>query len=169
MYKVGDYLMHETSGVCQVKEISEKALHGKGSEKLYYCLEPIFEKGKSTVITPVDSNTRIRDVKSSGEFEKLLDEIPGIDVIHEEGNRARTEKFKEKISLFDPKPLASVVKSIYLHQKKRIASGKKPMSSDERVMDVAGKRLFEEMAFSMKSDMETVKKAFFGRLDGEDR
>ena len=35
MYKVGDYIMHETSGVCQVKEISEKALHGKGSERMY--------------------------------------------------------------------------------------------------------------------------------------
>ena len=167
MYKVGDYLMHETSGVCQVKEISEKALHGKGSEKMYYSLEPIFEKGKATVITPVDSNSRIRDVKSSDEFEELLDEVSGIDVIHEEGNRARTEKFKEKMSLFDPKPLASVVKSIYLHQKQRIAAGKKPMSSDERVMEVAGQRLFEEMAFAMKSDMDTVKKAFFGKLDGD--
>ena len=83
MYKVGDYIMHETSGVCQVKEISEKALHGKGSERMYYCLEPVFDRGAS-VITPVDSKARIRDVKSSDEFEELLDEGPQIDVVKEE-------------------------------------------------------------------------------------
>ena len=167
MYKVGDYIMHETSGVCQVKEISEKALHGKGSERMYYSLEPVFDKGAS-VITPVESKTRIRDVKSSDEFEELLEEVPQIDVVKEEGNRARTEKFKEKIALFDPKQLASVVKSIYLYQKKTVASGKKAMSSDERVMDVAAQRLFEEMAFAMKTDIDTVKHAFFKKLDSEE-
>lgn len=166
MYKVGDYLMHESSGVCQVTEISEKALHGRGSERMYYSLEPVFEKG-SQIITPVDSKARIRDVKSQDEFEELLDDVPELDVIKEENTRARAEKFKEKISLFDPAPLATVVKSIYLHQQMRIASGKKAMSSDERVMEVAGRRLFEEMAFSLKTDVESVKNAFFIRLEKE--
>ena len=49
----------------------------------------------------------------------------------------------------------------------RIASGKKAMSSDERVMEVAGRRLFEEMAFSLKTDVESVKNAFFVRLEKE--
>lgn len=166
MYKVGDFLMHESSGVCQVKDVSEKALHGRGSEKLYYSLEPVFEKG-SQIITPVDSKARIRDVKSKDDFQELLDEVPQIAVIKEENNRARTEKFKEKISEFDPQPLATVVKSIYLHQQMRIASGKKVMSSDERVMEVAGRRLFEEMAFAFKTDIESAKNAFFVRLEDE--
>ena len=42
------------------------------------------------------------------------------------------------------------------------------MSSDERVMDVAAQRLFEEMAFAMKTDIDTVKHAFFKKLDNED-
>ena len=42
------------------------------------------------------------------------------------------------------------------------------MSSDERVMDVAAQRLFEEMAFAMKTDIDTVKHAFFKKLDGDD-
>ena len=40
-YQVGDYLMHEGSGVCQVADISEKALQGKGSEKMYYSSDNI--------------------------------------------------------------------------------------------------------------------------------
>ena len=46
--------MHENSGVCQVTEISEMALTGKGSEQLYYSLTPVFQKG-SKIFTPVEA------------------------------------------------------------------------------------------------------------------
>ena len=166
MYKIGDYLMHESSGVCQVKDVSEKALRGRGSEKLYYSLEPIYQKG-SQVITPVDSKTRIRDVKTKDEIEELLDDVSDFPVIREENTRVRTEKFKEQIGHFNPESLASVVKSIYLHQQMRLANGKKAMSSDERVMEVAGRRLFEEMAFALHTDIDEVKHIFFLRLENE--
>ena len=163
MYNIGDYLMHEGSGVCKVMDVCEKALSGRGSEKLYYSLEPVYDKG-GQILTPVDSVRRIRDISSRGEIEELLDSVPEISVIEEENTRARAEKFKEKISDFEPSSLAVVVKSIYLHQQVRMAIGKKPMSSDERIMDVAGRRLFEEMAFAMNLEIDEVRDSFFHRL-----
>ena len=163
MYKVGDYLMHEGSGVCQVKDICEKALAGRGSEKMYYSLEPVYDKG-GQVFTPVDSGKRIRDISTRGEMEELLDSVPDLGIIDEENTRLRAEKFKAKISEFEPGSLASVVKSIYLHQQVRLAIGKKPMSSDERIMDIAGRKLFEEMAFAMDLDIDEVRDDFFLRL-----
>ncbi|MCR5451475.1 MAG: CarD family transcriptional regulator [Lachnospiraceae bacterium] len=166
MYEIGDYIMHESSGVCKVTDISEKALSGTGSEKLYYSLEPVFDKG-AQIITPVESARRIRDISTKAEIKELLDEVPTISIIKEENNRARTEKFKEQMSLFEPVSLASVVKSIYLHQQMRLAAGKKAMSSDERVMEVAERRLFEEMAFALDTDIDDVKTTFFLRLKSE--
>ena len=39
------------------------------------------------------------------------------------------------------------------------------MSVDERILQQAGARLFEEMAFAMKSDLASVQKNFFAVLD----
>lgn len=165
-YQVGDYLMHEGSGVCQVAEISEKALQGKGSEKLYYSLEPVFQKG-AQVLTPVASKLRIRDVKSQEEMQNLLDRVLELPVIPEQNIRTLGDIFKEKISEFDPVPLATVVKTVYLREQMRMASGKKAMSSDEKVMATAGRKLFEEMAFALGKDMDSVRETFFTNLKSE--
>mgnify|MGYP006364479487 FL=1 len=164
-YAIGDYVMHESAGVCQVAAIKELALQGKGTEKMYYELDPVFQHD-SQVITPVDDKMhRLRDVKSADEMESILEDVSELDVIQEKNERVRQEKMKEQIALFDPRPLAGVVKTVYLRKRARLASGKKSMSSDERVLQSAGKKLFEEMAFAMQEDIVMVRDNFCRRLD----
>jgi CarD family transcriptional regulator len=164
-YKIGDYLMHESAGVCQVKEIEELALSGKGSEKEYYELAPVYQAG-GQVITPVeDKNGRLRDIKSGDEMQKILDAVDELDTIDEMNNRVFQEKVKSAMSDFEPLSLAGVVKTVYLRNKSRVASGKKAMSQDERVLQIAGKKLFDEMAFAMHVGQETVAQNFFACLD----
>ncbi len=165
-FKVGDFLMHERSGVCQVEGIIEKALGGKGTEKLYYSLKPVFDKS-SVVFTPVDSTVRMRDVMTVEETDELLDRVPDLPVIKEKNPRAAQEIFREKIASFNLDELASVVKTIYLRKQLRMAAGKKAMSSDEKIMANAGKRLFEEMAFARNEDVETCENTFYMRLKNE--
>lgn len=162
--------MHESAGVCQVAAIQELALQGKGSEKLYYSLKPVYSNG-SHVITPVDAvegaKIRIRDVKSAEEIEDLMDHLEEIDVIREKNDRVRQERFKEEMAHFDPKSLAGVVKTAYLRKEMRIASGKKVMSSDEKILQTAGRKLFQEMAFAMDEDLNEVEQAFYDGLSDE--
>ena len=162
-YEVGDFIVHETSGVCLVVEICEKALQGRGSEKLYYSLEPVFSKG-TRLTTPVDTKVRIREVIPPEEFEALLDRVPEFPMLHEENTRARTEMFKEEIAKFDIDALATVLKTVYLRKELRIAEGKKVMASDEKIINLASKKLFEEMAFSMDLPMEEVAERFYERI-----
>ena len=156
--------MHESAGVCQVAGIQEMALQGKGSEKLYYSLKPVYTNG-SHVITPVDAvegtKIRIRDVKSAEEIEDLMEHLDDVQVIHD---RVRQELFKEEIARFDPKSLAGVVKTAYLRKMGRIASGKKVMSSDEKVLQSAGKKLFQEMAFALHEEPTEIEDAFYEGL-----
>ena len=159
--------MHESAGVCRVLAIEEMALQGRGSEKLYYSLEPVFQSG-SHVITPVEgAKVRIRDVKSQKEIENLLSSLDEIEFIDENNDRARAERFKEEIAYFDPRPLAGVVKTAYLRKHIRIASGKKVMSSDEKVLQNVWKKLFEEMAFALNTDMDSASDRFFSALEDE--
>ncbi len=167
-YKIGEYLVHENNGVCKVCDISKQALQGRGSEKMYYSLEPVFSRG-SHILTPVDTKVRIRDVTSVSDFNALLDRVPDMEMIVEENSRVRAEIYKAQISLFDNDALARVLKTVYLRKVQRIASGKKVMSSDEKVLQIAGKKLFEEMAFARKCEIAEVEEMFFERLDGEKR
>jgi CarD family transcriptional regulator len=164
-YSVGDYVMHESAGVCRVESIDVLALQGRGSEKSYYRLKPVYHSG-GEITTPVDDkNHRVRDVKPSNEMEDILHNVDKLGVIREKNERARQEKIKEQVALFDPAPLAGVVKSAYLRKQKRLAAGKKTMSSDERVLETVGRKLFEEMAFSMHTKPDDVEEQFFMELD----
>jgi CarD family transcriptional regulator len=46
----------------------------------------------------------------------------------------------------------------------RIASGKKVMSSDEKILQSAGKKLFQEMAFALDEEPTQIEDAFFEGL-----
>ena len=163
-YKVGDYLVHETNGVCCVDEIKEMALAGKGSEKLYYILVPVYHT-KSQVVTPVKSEkARVRDVKPREELEELFDKVIELEVIEADNDRQRGEKYKEKIACFEPLELARIVKTVYLRRLVRIQEGKKVMAQDEKMLDIAGKKLFEEMAFAFDEDIEDVRNRFLERI-----
>lgn len=163
-YEIGDYLMHESSGVCQVADIGEMALSGRGTEKMYYSLSPVFQTG-SQVITPMDgARVRMRDVKSKEEMEELLESAQDLEVIWEDNDRARADKFKEHIAMFEPVELARVVKTVHIRKQMRLLAGKKVMSSDEKILQIAGKKLFEEMAFAMNEDVAEIEKKFYKGL-----
>ena len=159
-YKVGDYLVNENSGVCQITDIADMELMGKGSKKTYYCMTPVF-KANAKVFAPVDgSHAKLRSVAAAEEFKMILDDVESIATIEEPNDRIRQDKFKEAISEFTPESLASVVKTALIRKWSRIASGKKVMAQDEKVLAVAGKKLYEEMAFSMDLDIDMVRQLF---------
>ncbi|MCR4610992.1 MAG: hypothetical protein K5644_03745 [Lachnospiraceae bacterium] len=163
-YKIGDYLVHETNGVCTVKDIKEMALSGRGSEKLYYILSPVYSS-KSQVVTPVQSDkVRVRDVKPKEELEKLYSVVLDLDTIEVDNDRKRGEVYKEKIACFEPIELARIVKTVYKRRLYRIKDGKKVMAQDEKMLEIAGKKLFEEMAFSFDEDVDEVKTKFLSQI-----
>jgi CarD family transcriptional regulator len=164
-YKIGDYLMHESAGVCQVDKIEELALSGKGSEKEYYELRPVYQED-GQVITPVDDkNGRLRDIKSREEMETILNNTDDIGEINVSNNREFQDKVKSVIADFDPRSLASVLKTVYIRKKRRLSTGKKTMSMDERVLQVCGKKLFDEMAFVLQKKQDDVAGLFYAGID----
>ena len=159
-YRVGEFLVHEGSGVCQITDIDDMELMGKGSRKTYYCMTPVYKAG-AKVFTPVDGSTaKLRNVASVEEFKYILENMNDISIIQEDNDRARQEKIKEIMGEFTPKSTASVVKTVLLRKWARIAAGKKVMAQDEKVLSVAGKKLYEEMAFSMKKELSEVQELF---------
>ncbi|MDD3368446.1 MAG: CarD family transcriptional regulator [Lachnospiraceae bacterium] len=158
MYQIGDFIVHEGSGICEVADIKEMALCGRGSEKEYYTLRPFYEKG-SQVFTPVNSDkVKLRPVMTREKIENLIAEIPEIDGIWEENDKLRAVKYKEALATFKPEELVRVIKTVYLGKQKRVDAGKKILVGDEKYIQIAQKWLYEEIAFVMDMDMKSVEK-----------
>ncbi|MBQ9438392.1 MAG: CarD family transcriptional regulator [Lachnospiraceae bacterium] len=156
MYEVGEFVVHEGSGVCKIEEISEMALSGRGSEKIYYVMTPYYEKG-SRVVTPVEStNVRMRPVMTKGEVETLISEMPEVEEIIEDNDKQRLLKYKEAIQAFEPVELVRIIKTVYKGKKRRLDAGKKILMGDERYTQIAQKKLYEEIAFAMEMDVKDV-------------
>ncbi|MCR5581968.1 MAG: CarD family transcriptional regulator [Pseudobutyrivibrio sp.] len=159
-YQVGDYLVHEGSGVCQIEDIDDMELMGKGSRKTYYCMSPVFKAGAKVFTPIVGSTVRLRPVAKLEAFTTILDNIDKLECIEENNDRALQEKFKEVMSEFTPESMARVVKTVLIRKWQRIAAGKKVMALDEKTLSVAGRKLYEEMAFAMHKDIPYAQHLF---------
>lgn len=159
-YQVGDYLVHEGSGVCQIEDIDDMELMGKGSRKTYYCMSPVFKAGAKVFTPIVGSTIRLRPVAEPDVFTRILDNIDSITCIEESNERALQEKIKEVMAEFTPESLARVVKTVLIRKWNRLSAGKKVMAMDEKILNLAGRKLYEEMAFAMNKDISYAQQLF---------
>lgn len=159
-YQVGDYLVHEGSGVCQIEDIDDMELMGKGSRKTYYCMSPVFKAGAKVFTPIVGGAARLRPVAGLDVFTRILDNIDDVKCIEESNERALQEKIKEVMAEFTPESMARVVKTVLIRKWNRIASGKKVMAMDEKVLNLAGHKFYEEMAFAMGKDISYAQNLF---------
>lgn len=167
-YCVDDFLVHEASGVCQVKAIIWQDLMHTGSEREYYDLDPVFEN-RSHVVTPVESSKqRVRSVSSQRTMKEIFSRLADLELIKIKGDRQRAEHYRQILLNQDPVEMARLIKTIYYRNHMRIAQGKKTMSQDERTMSVAKKKLFDEMAFVLKDTQEALEARFCKILDRDD-
>ena len=139
-------------------------LMGKGSRKTYYCMAPVFKAGAKVFTPTVGSTVRLRPVAEAETFTRILEHIDDIQCLEEPNDRALQERFKEVMAEFTPEAMASVVKTVLLRKWQRIQSGKKVMALDEKTLNVAGRKLYEEMAFSMGKDITYAQDLFESTL-----
>lgn len=158
MYQIGEYVVHESNGVCEVSDICEMALNGKGSERKYYVLVPCSDR-KGRTFTPVNSQkVRMRPVMTKDEINELIAAIPEVGCISEDNDRLRAVKYKEALGAFEAEKLLVIIKTVYLGKQRRLRSGKKVLTGDEKYFQVAEKRLYDEIAFVFSEDTDEVKK-----------
>ena len=158
MYQIGDHLVHEGIGVCEVLDICEMALSGKGSEKKYYVLVP-YGDDKGRTFTPIDSEKiRMRHVMTKEEIRELVGMIPEVDCIRENNDKLRAVKYKEALSAFEAEKLLKVIKTCYLGRRHRLRLGKRVLSGDEKYFQIAEKKLYDEIAFVLSADPDEIKK-----------
>ena len=154
MFKIGDYIIYGSNGVCEVTSVGK--LNISNDDKLYYTLSPVYSK-TSVVYTPVDNDKVVmRRVISKEKAEKLVENIYTIETLGMEDEKKREECYKKALRTCDCEEWVKIIRTSHIRIQDRRASGKKVMNSDEKYLKMAEDYLFGELAITLDIDKENI-------------
>lgn len=149
MFEAGQYIVYGSTGVCKVEEIKKMAAPGTKTDRLYYSLEPVYDKG-CRVFTPVDNEKVImRPVLTEEEAKQLIDRVKELDTLWVANEKNREQIYKESIRTCSCEEWVRIIKTLYLRKKSRLAEGKKVTSSDAKYLHLAEENLYGELSVVM--------------------
>ena len=156
MFRTGEFVLHGSSGVCQVEGVEEKRLPG-GEKKEYYVLRPVHQH--YMVYTPVDSDkVFLRPIISREEALRLIDAIPSMHPqaydcgVVSELARHYEESFRSHRCV----DLVELTMSIYAKRKSCEEKKRKFGVVDERFLKRAEELLFSELAVALGIEKDEV-------------
>lgn len=150
MFNIGDYVVYRKE-VCLVKDYLKE--HIKGMD--YYSLAPISDDTLKIDI-PVN-NKFLKKVLTKEEVEKIINNIPNVDIIKVE-DRMIEQEYKKLLRNEDYNSLISIIKTTYLRNKNRLDNKKKISEKDDEYFKLAEKFLYTEFAVALNMTYDEVKK-----------
>jgi len=156
MYKINDLLIYKKD-VCKVKEIKEKYLRDTD----YYVLVPLKDESL-TIQVPVNNNA-IRNIISKEETEKIIKNIPNIDIIKSDAKILENE-YKTLMQNGTHEDLIKIIKTTYLRNEERLANNKKTADKDNRYFEEAESYLYHEFSISLNLPYDSVKQYIIDTL-----
>ena len=156
MFEVGEYIFYGSTGVCRVAEIKKMAPPGTKADRLYYELEPVYDRGRR-VFTPVgNEKVLMRKIVTAKEADELIGKVKEIDTLQIPNEKQREETYKKAMRTCSCEEWIRIIKTLYLRGKTRQAEGKKITSSDARYLRQAEDNLYGELSIALKIPKDEV-------------
>ena len=154
-FKVNEIIMYGNTGVCKISDIRMDSF-ADSPEQLYYALSPIYDLN-STIFVPVNSDkVRIRSLLSRQEVLDLIRIIPEIETFWVENDNQRKNVFSQMMKECEHRDLIKLIKSLYQKREEKKEQGRKFFISDEKILTMAEKLLFQEFALVLGIEVEEV-------------
>lgn len=145
MFKVNDYVVYGSTGVCEIVDI-RKDKDINGNEIDYYILQPVYGNNM-TIKTPVNNDkVLMREIITKEDVSSLISAMPEKETVWINDYRQRNETYKTALKTGQCEELIKIIKTLYQEKKQKSALGKKLMKSDEDIFKAAEKQLNEEFA-----------------------
>ncbi len=158
MFKVGEFVVFGTDGVCMVEKVGALEMEGVAKDKQYYTLTPVGKKGSNHIFAPVDGKRvvmrKVLSVQEARDFVDSLDDIGRLEIPDE---RKREDTYKAVLQSCDHIKLTELIKEMYARKSARAAVGKKLPSVDERYFTAAENSLYSELGLSLSMEKEEVR------------
>lgn len=154
MFKVGDFVVNSTNGICKISDLVD--LDMSGSFKQYYLLVPVDEE-TAKVYIPVDSAAkRIRRVIDENEAMGVIDSISSVNELTVDNEKERELRYKEAIKSCELKQLVALLKCLYSRKKSRFEQGKKSTAVDDRYSKIAENLFYSELSFATGKEKDAL-------------
>jgi len=148
MFKVGDFIVYGTKGVCKVEDITEMQM-GDMPRGQYYVLQPVGQTGSKIYVAVGNQKTMMRSILTEEQAKELIHSIPEIELLWIDNDKAREEKYKACIRTCECRELVKIIKMLYLRKQKRISEGKKITATDEKYLRIAEDNLYAELSIPL--------------------
>lgn len=157
-YKVGEYVVYGTSGICKITDIKNMTLSPIIGERNYYILEQINSK-MSVIYVATDNETlcaKLRNVLSEKDILDILHGAKENSINWIEDRKLRTQTFSSIISSGSYEDLLLMIRCIYLKSRELAEMRKHLSDSDASILRNAERIVREEFAFSLSIPSEQV-------------
>lgn len=157
MYSVGDFVVKVNDGVCRVEEITQLQMSGVASDRLYYVLVPVHNKG-SRIFVPVEGKANeLRFVVTPQTVDQILEKVPEMDTQWIVNNKLRELKYKEVLHEGNLETLIGYIKVMYQKRRERESLGKRNTALDERYLKMMEDAVYTEFAFTLGCERSEIK------------
>ncbi|MPM45123.1 hypothetical protein SDC9_91808 [bioreactor metagenome] len=146
MFKVNDYVVYGSTGVCQITDVVKDEFNSNESE--YYVLHPVYNNHSMTIKIPVN-NSLMRPVLTKDDVLSLIAAMPDKETSWIDDNKERFNAFKSALKSHQDEELIKIIKTIYLQKQAQAAVNKKLTKTDEDLMNAAERQLYEEFAIAL--------------------
>ena len=165
-YKVGEYIIHKSIGVCIVKEIVTKDF-GFGAQS-YYVLVPYFVTGNAAnnteTMVNINNTKQLRRYTPKKEILEVLKKIDSLESLWINDSKRRKELFLRILSEGDLLSLCQLVRTVYLKKIEYVDLKKNVPITDTTFCSNAEKLIFEEFAISLEKPLEEIKDLLVPKL-----
>lgn len=158
MYKKNDYLVYGKD-VCKVYDIETQKFNNED----YYLLRPIKNKDLKISAPITDKAKKIRPLITKEEIDNLIKEIPSIEIITTE-NKFIEAEYKKILQNPTHKDLIRIIKTTYLHNKKRLDNNKKITEKDKIYFEQAEEYLYHELSIVLNLSYEETKQYIIDKV-----
>ena len=156
MFKIGDYVVYGSRGVCQVKTIGHP--EAAQDNRQYYTLEPVNVTG-SRVFTPVDNQkTVIRSVISKNEAKSLIANADKLEAYNITAEKQREDVYNNALKSCDCTEALRIIKTLKTRNDTRQLQGKKATVKDEQYLKKAEEALYSELTVVLNIDRDKLVK-----------
>ena len=154
MFKIGEFVVYGTVGVCLINGISQQDFSGK--ERSYYSLTPMYDKD-TTIYAPVDSTkVNIRKIMSRQDAERFVAHLPAVKSRSYINDKERVQVYKDILSSGDCVDLAAMIKEIANARQLRMDNKKVLSEREQTGIKNAKKLLYGELAAALEIVPEQV-------------
>lgn len=148
MFQIEEYIMYDSKGACQVKEI-RKGRNADGVLKDYYVLQMVYDTN-SVIITPADNEkVSMRRILSEEAAEEVISQMSEVETPWITNDKVRSVEYRNALRSNDYWEWIKLSKALHKMKVEKCDNGKKLSQTDEDIYRRASKMLNEEMSLAL--------------------